>query len=123
MEGVATKINKPLVSKSFLKEDNWSLTSMCLCLVPSSSVNLASDVCLTDKYKKVVNADVVELGKKKIAVAEHFMQQIVVDAFIKQLGLLQGSGASKETIASHYLDTFWKKAATVKTIRDGHLTI
>jgi hypothetical protein len=63
---VATKKNKPLVLKSFLKEDNWSLASMCLCLVHSSSINLASDVHLTDKYKKVIKAGVVELGKEKM---------------------------------------------------------
>eukprot|EP00957_Ditylum_brightwellii_P129101 9847405-Ditylum_brightwellii.AAC.1 len=123
MEGVATKINKPLVLKLFLKEDNWSLASMFYYLVPSSSINLAPDVHLTDKYKKVVNAGVVELGKEKIAVVEHFTQQIAIDAFIKQLGLMQDSGASKEMIACHCLDVFWEKAATAKIMCDGHLTI
>eukprot|EP00957_Ditylum_brightwellii_P158684 12077680-Ditylum_brightwellii.AAC.1 len=89
MEGVATKKNKPLVLKLLLKDDNWSLASMCLQLVPSSSVNIASDVHLTDKYKEVIKAGVVELGKKPITVVEHFTQQIAIDAFIKQLGLLQ----------------------------------
>eukprot|EP00957_Ditylum_brightwellii_P138147 10531144-Ditylum_brightwellii.AAC.1 len=91
MEGVATKSNKPLVLKLFLEEDNWGLASMCLCLVPSLSINLGSYVCLTDKYKKVVNADVVELVKKPIAVVEHCMQHNAIDAFNKQLGLLHGS--------------------------------
>ena len=123
MEGVTTKKNKSLVLKLFLKEDNWSLASMCHCLVPSSSINLASDVGLTDKYKKVVNAGVAELGKKPITVVEHCTQQIAIADFIKQLGLLQGSGASNETIACHCLDVFWEKAATAKIMRDGHVTI
>eukprot|EP00957_Ditylum_brightwellii_P164150 12498381-Ditylum_brightwellii.AAC.1 len=72
---------------------------MCLWLGPSSSVSIASEVHLTDKYKKVIKAGDDELGKKPIAVVEHFMQQIAVDVFIKQLGLLQDSGASTETIA------------------------
>eukprot|EP00957_Ditylum_brightwellii_P024361 1838530-Ditylum_brightwellii.AAC.1 len=93
MEGVATKKNKPLVLKSCLKEDNWSLAAMCLCLVPPSFVNIASDMHLTDKYKKVVKAGVDELGKELIAVVEYFTQKIAIDAFIKELGLLQGSGA------------------------------
>eukprot|EP00957_Ditylum_brightwellii_P160752 12238418-Ditylum_brightwellii.AAC.1 len=42
IEGAATKRNKPLVLKSFLKEDDWSLASMCLHLVPPSSVNTSS---------------------------------------------------------------------------------
>eukprot|EP00957_Ditylum_brightwellii_P095152 7247390-Ditylum_brightwellii.AAC.1 len=42
MEAVAMKRDKYLVLKSFLKEDNWSLASMCLCLVPPSAVNIAS---------------------------------------------------------------------------------
>eukprot|EP00957_Ditylum_brightwellii_P100034 7623881-Ditylum_brightwellii.AAC.1 len=37
MEGAITKSNKPLVLKLVLKEDNWSLASMCYRLVPSSS--------------------------------------------------------------------------------------
>jgi hypothetical protein len=123
MEGVATKINKPLVLKLFLKEDNWSLASMCLCFVPSSSINLASDVCLTDKYKKVIKAGVVELGKKPIAVVDHCMQQIAIDAFMKQLGLLHGSGVSNPMIVCHCLDAFWEKAVTAQIMRDGHLTI
>eukprot|EP00957_Ditylum_brightwellii_P044002 3339447-Ditylum_brightwellii.AAC.1 len=98
MEGVATKKNKPFVLKSFLNEDNWSLASMYLWLVPLSSVNIASDMVLTDKYKKVIKAGVDESGKKPIAVVEYFTQQIAIDAFIKQHGLLQDSGASKETI-------------------------
>eukprot|EP00957_Ditylum_brightwellii_P096340 7337912-Ditylum_brightwellii.AAC.1 len=53
VESVATKSNKPMVLKLFLNEDNWNLASMCCCLVPSSSINLASAVSLTEKYKKV----------------------------------------------------------------------
>eukprot|EP00957_Ditylum_brightwellii_P074855 5688652-Ditylum_brightwellii.AAC.1 len=53
MEGVATKCNKPMVLGSFLKESDWSLASMCCRLVPSTSINIASDACLTEKYKKV----------------------------------------------------------------------
>eukprot|EP00957_Ditylum_brightwellii_P122017 9305778-Ditylum_brightwellii.AAC.1 len=123
MEGVAMKRNKPLVLKSFLKENNWSLASMCCCLVPPSSINLSSDVHLTDKYKKVVNAGVVELGKKPIAVVEHCMQQIAIDAFNNQLGLLHSSDIRNETIPHHCLDAFWKKAATAKILHDGHLPI
>eukprot|EP00957_Ditylum_brightwellii_P006473 490852-Ditylum_brightwellii.AAC.1 len=53
MEGAVTKSNKPLVLKSFLKEDNWSLASMCCHLAPSSSFNTSSsDTHLTDKYIK-----------------------------------------------------------------------
>eukprot|EP00957_Ditylum_brightwellii_P012886 973795-Ditylum_brightwellii.AAC.1 len=123
MEGAVTKSNKPLVLKSFLKEENWSLASMCCHLVPSSSINVASDVCLTDKYKKVVNAGAVELGKKPISVVEHCMQHNAIDALNKQLGLLQGSGVSNPMIARHCLDVFWEKVATAKIICDGHLTI
>eukprot|EP00957_Ditylum_brightwellii_P101761 7755717-Ditylum_brightwellii.AAC.1 len=46
VEGATTKSNKPLVLKLFLKEDYWSLASMCLCLVPSPSVNIASETTL-----------------------------------------------------------------------------
>eukprot|EP00957_Ditylum_brightwellii_P002516 192655-Ditylum_brightwellii.AAC.1 len=51
------------------------------------------------------------------------MQQFAIDAFIKQLGLLHGSGVRKETIAHHCLVAFWEKAATAKIMYDGHLTI
>eukprot|EP00957_Ditylum_brightwellii_P170042 12943065-Ditylum_brightwellii.AAC.1 len=116
MEGVVTKSNKPMVLKSFLKNDNWSLASICCCLVPSSSINLASDVSLTEKYKKVVTAGVVELGKKPIAAVEHCTQEDATDAFIKQLGQMQGSGVGDEMIARHCLVAIWEKAATAKII-------
>eukprot|EP00957_Ditylum_brightwellii_P143624 10942753-Ditylum_brightwellii.AAC.1 len=48
-------------------------------------MNLTLDIHLTDKYKKVVNAGGVELGKKPIAVVEHCMQQDAIDGFNKQL--------------------------------------
>eukprot|EP00957_Ditylum_brightwellii_P025526 1929767-Ditylum_brightwellii.AAC.1 len=103
-----------MVLKSFLKTDNWNLASMCLCLVPFSSINQASDVYLTDKYKKVVNAGVVELDKKPITVLEHCTQEDAIDAFNKQLGLMHGSGVRNEMIECHCLDVFWEKAATAK---------
>eukprot|EP00957_Ditylum_brightwellii_P112227 8556214-Ditylum_brightwellii.AAC.1 len=123
MEGVLTKSNKSMVLKLFLKENNWSLASMCRRLLPSSSINLASDVSLIQKYKNVVKAAVVDLGKKPITVVEYCTQEDDIDAFIKQLGCMQGSGVSNETIASHYLAAFWEKAATAMIICDGHLTI
>eukprot|EP00957_Ditylum_brightwellii_P108121 8248041-Ditylum_brightwellii.AAC.1 len=104
-------------------EDDWSLASMCRRLVPSSSIDLASDVSLTEKYKMMVKADVVELGKKPITVVEHCTQEDAIGAFIKQLGRMQGSGVRDELIACHYLFAFWEKAATAKIIHDGHLTI
>eukprot|EP00957_Ditylum_brightwellii_P116327 8872977-Ditylum_brightwellii.AAC.1 len=68
MEGTITKSNKVLVLKSFLKEDNWILASMCCCLVPSSFVNTSSaEINLTDKYIKVIKAGVDDLSKKPIA--------------------------------------------------------
>eukprot|EP00957_Ditylum_brightwellii_P009393 710087-Ditylum_brightwellii.AAC.1 len=53
MEGVATKSNKPMLLRSFLKDGDWSLASMSCQLVPSTSINISSDLCLTEKYKKV----------------------------------------------------------------------
>eukprot|EP00957_Ditylum_brightwellii_P001548 121098-Ditylum_brightwellii.AAC.1 len=95
MEGAVTKSNKPLVLKSLLKEDNWSLASMCCHLVPSLSVNTSSsETHLTDKYIKMIKAGVDDLGKKLIAVVEHYSQQIAIDAFMKELGLQQFNGAS-----------------------------
>eukprot|EP00957_Ditylum_brightwellii_P174321 13271604-Ditylum_brightwellii.AAC.1 len=68
---------------------------MCCRLVPSSSANTSlSDMHLTDKYKKVIKAGVDELGKKTIAVVEHYLQQIAIDAFIKEIGLWQDNGDS-----------------------------
>eukprot|EP00957_Ditylum_brightwellii_P044619 3382941-Ditylum_brightwellii.AAC.1 len=78
---------------------------------------------LTDKYKKVIKAGVNELVKKPIAVVEHYLQQIAIDAFIKELGLQQDSGVSKQVTAKLCLDAFWRKAATAKIIRDGYVTI
>eukprot|EP00957_Ditylum_brightwellii_P122476 9339781-Ditylum_brightwellii.AAC.1 len=95
MEGTVTKSNKPLVLKSFLKEDNWSLASMCHCLVPSLSVKTSSsETNLTDKYIKVIKADVDDLGKKPIAVGEHCLQQIAIDAFMEEFGWQQFNGAN-----------------------------
>eukprot|EP00957_Ditylum_brightwellii_P193929 14768813-Ditylum_brightwellii.AAC.1 len=70
-----------------------------------------------------MKAVVDELGKKPIAVVEHYMQLIAIDAFVEQLGLLQDSGVSKVVTARHCLDAFWGKAATAKIMRDGHSTI
>ena len=78
---------------------------------------------LTEKYKNVVKAGVVELGKKPIAVVEHCMQEDAIDAFIKQLGQMQGSGVRDKMIAHHCLVAFWEKEATANIIYDGHLTI
>eukprot|EP00957_Ditylum_brightwellii_P089711 6832473-Ditylum_brightwellii.AAC.1 len=87
MEGVVTKNNKPLVLKSFVKEDNWSLASLCCHLVPSSSINIASvETNLRDKYVKAIKAGIDHLGKKSTAVVEHYLQQIAIDAFMEELG-------------------------------------
>eukprot|EP00957_Ditylum_brightwellii_P203324 15334152-Ditylum_brightwellii.AAC.1 len=95
MEGVVTKSNKPLVLKLFLNEDNWSLAFICHHLVPSSSVNTAlAEAHLTVKYVKVIKAGVDDLGKKPIAVVEHCLQQIHIDAFMEELGLQQLNGAN-----------------------------
>eukprot|EP00957_Ditylum_brightwellii_P161844 12322836-Ditylum_brightwellii.AAC.1 len=53
MEGVATKSNKPMFLRSFLKDGDWSLASMSRRLVPSTSINISSDLRLTEKDKKV----------------------------------------------------------------------
>eukprot|EP00957_Ditylum_brightwellii_P122007 9305206-Ditylum_brightwellii.AAC.1 len=98
-----------MVLKSLLKENNWRLASMCHRLVPSSSINLVSDVSLTEKYKKVVKAGVVNLGKKPIAVVEQCMQEDAIDAFIKQLGLMHGSDVRNEMIARHFWLRFGRR--------------
>eukprot|EP00957_Ditylum_brightwellii_P182007 13866224-Ditylum_brightwellii.AAC.1 len=116
MEGVAMKSNKPMALKLFLKEGDWSLDSMCCHLVPSSSINIASESSLTKKYKKVANAGVVELGTKSIPVVEYCTQDVAIEAFSKQLGQMQGSGVRVDLIVRHCLDAFWEKAATAKII-------
>eukprot|EP00957_Ditylum_brightwellii_P122914 9371311-Ditylum_brightwellii.AAC.1 len=73
MEGVTTKSNKPMLLK-FIRIE------------------------FDKKYKKVVNADVVELGKKPIAIVEHCTQDVAIDAFIKQLGRMQGGGVRDDLI-------------------------
>eukprot|EP00957_Ditylum_brightwellii_P010882 824447-Ditylum_brightwellii.AAC.1 len=70
VEGAITKSNKPLVLKSFLKEDEWCLASMCLCLVPTGSVNIASGTILKDKYVEVMKACVDDMSKKPIVPVE-----------------------------------------------------
>eukprot|EP00957_Ditylum_brightwellii_P198304 15111444-Ditylum_brightwellii.AAC.1 len=70
MEGVATKSNKPMFLRSFLKDSDWSLASMSCWLVPSTSINISSDLRLIEKYKKV---------------------DVAIDAFSKELGRMQGS--------------------------------
>eukprot|EP00957_Ditylum_brightwellii_P185950 14156733-Ditylum_brightwellii.AAC.1 len=87
MEGAITKSNKALVLKLFLKEDDWSLASMCCCLVPFSSFNIVSaETNLKDTYVEVIKAGVDDLGKKPIAVMEYYLQQITIDAFMEELG-------------------------------------
>eukprot|EP00957_Ditylum_brightwellii_P018465 1389155-Ditylum_brightwellii.AAC.1 len=46
--------------------------------------------------------------------------QIAIDAFIKELGLWQFSGESKQVTAKICFDAFWEKKASAKIIRDGH---
>eukprot|EP00957_Ditylum_brightwellii_P148027 11271250-Ditylum_brightwellii.AAC.2 len=68
----------------------------------------------------MIKAGVDELGKKPIPVAEHYLQQIAIDAFMKELGLQQFNSASDQVTAKLCLDAFWEKAASVRIIHNGH---
>ena len=123
MEGVATNRNKPMVLRSFLMEGDWSLASMCRRLVPSTSLNVTPAKNLLEKYKKVVNACVVELDEEPIAIVDYCIQNVAIEAFSKELGRMQAINATKEATVRNCLSEFWQKAATANIVRDGHVTI
>jgi hypothetical protein len=123
MEGVATNRNKPMVLRSFLMEGDWSLASMCRRLVPSTSLNVTPAKNLLEKYKKVVNACVVELDEEPIAIVDYCIQNVAIEAFSKELGRMQAIGASNQVTVRNCMFEFWQKAAAAKIVRDGHVTI
>eukprot|EP00957_Ditylum_brightwellii_P109093 8322310-Ditylum_brightwellii.AAC.1 len=94
LDDTITKSNKPLVFKLFLEEDDWCLAPMCLCVIPTGSVNIASDTILKDKYVEVMKVCVDDMAKKPIVPVEYYLQQISIDAFMEELGQRQFHGAT-----------------------------
>eukprot|EP00957_Ditylum_brightwellii_P211700 15366481-Ditylum_brightwellii.AAC.2 len=86
-----------------VKGEDFSLAMTCLCLVPGASVNKANLLILKSKYVYMMRACVGEFVKNLIVPDEKHLQQLAIDAFMKDFAWMQLHGASGDIMYGHYI--------------------